>query len=66
MSIESHRFIVPDEAELLTAEIYVVSYVDKDGKQGYGVGTHGDMSMTSYLGLLQVAQQDILDWRKND
>ena len=47
--IESHR-------------VTIVSYLTPDGGSAYLVDTAGDMPMTSYLGLLVVAQQEILQW----
>ncbi len=48
-SVETHR-------------ITAVSYLDADGNNKYAVDTKGDAPMTSYLGLLTVAQRDVLGW----
>lgn len=52
---------LPDGA-VETHAITVTSYITVNGDSAYMVGTTGDASMTSYLGLLVVAQQQILTW----
>ena len=52
-SIESHR-------------ITVVSYITEDGGAAYVVDTNGEVPMTSFLGLLVVAQQEILHWNEEN
>ena len=51
--IESHR-------------VTIISYLTPDGGAAYTVDTRGDLPMTSYLGLLVVAQQEILRWADDD
>lgn len=48
-SVETHR-------------ITVLSYLDTDGVNKYAVDAKGNAPMTSYLGLLVVAQRDVLGW----
>lgn len=60
----THQFRAPDDAKIITAEVYAVGYLRPDGSRGYGVGTHGDEPLTSFLGLLMCAEADMADWRK--
>lgn len=52
---------LPDGA-IRSHALTVVSYLTPGGGSAYAVHTEGDAPMTSYLGLLIVAQQEILHW----
>jgi len=54
------------EGAVETHGIHVVSYITQDGGSAYVVNATGDSSMTAYLGLLVVAQQEILRWNDDD
>lgn len=56
---------LPDGA-VQSHSITIVSYLTQDGGAAYAVHTSGEASMTSYLGLLVVAQQQILQWGDDD
>ena len=52
---------LPDGA-IETHTLNITSYITAEGGAAYAVTTTGDAAMTSYLGLLVVAQQEILKW----
>lgn len=56
---------VPEDV-VVKASITIVSFFDADGNVGYRIKVHGGEPMTSYLGLLVVAQRDIMTWSDND
>lgn len=64
--VELRTFAVPDEAAVVMNTIIINSYLREDGSAGYSVETRGEAPMTTYLGLLVVAQDDVLQWRRND
>ena len=59
----SHRIEVPlhSSAAMVTSAIAVVSYLDDEGKNCYQVRYEGDLSLSNYLGLTILAQQQIMD-----
>lgn len=46
--------------------LILTSYLTPEGQSAYTVETLGDAPMTSYLGLLVVAQQEVLKWGDED
>lgn len=52
---------LPD-GSMPTGVLTVVGYIDSDGTNKFAVAVKGDLPMTSYLGLLTVAQQEVLGW----
>ena len=50
------------EGAIESHALTIVSYLTADGGSAYAVTTTGEANMTSYLGLLIVAQQEILRW----
>ena len=50
------------EGAIETHTLNIVSYITPEGGNAYAVSTTGNAPMTSYLGLLIVAQQEILKW----
>lgn len=54
------------EGAVETHAITIRSYLTAEGGAGYEINTTGEASMTSYLGLLVVAQQQILRWGDDD
>lgn len=63
---QTERFAFAEDAKLVTATIIIHSYIREDGSSGYGVEVRGGAPMTTYLGLLSVAKDDILQWRRDD
>ncbi len=56
---------VPDGA-VESHSITITSYLTGDGGSAYVLSTTGEANMTSYLGLLVIAQQEILRWGDDD
>lgn len=50
------------EGAMVTGCLSVAAYISPDGTNSYVVAARGDLPMTTYLGLLVAAQQEVLGW----
>jgi hypothetical protein len=56
------KFPVPDDVEIMTAGIFIGTYIREDGSNGYWVHTRGQAPMTTFLGMTLLAQEAIKQW----
>lgn len=54
------------EGAIETGRIVIRPYLNADGKNTYALTTRGDNPASTYLGLLVMAQRDILEWALED
>lgn len=59
------RFVLPDGA-IPNGEVAVLSYLDVDGELCYAVWNDGLLPLSSYLGLLELAKNDLIRDAKED
>jgi hypothetical protein len=55
-----HIVPIPDD-HIVTHTVEIVGTLDSEGEMGYFLRHHGDVPLTSYVGLLEVGKFDIIE-----